>query len=490
MDHSQHNGLISFIWGIADDVLRDIYVRGKYRDVILPMAVIRRIDVLLEPSKEAVLKMKAQLDKAKVTNQEAALRKISGYGFYNTSQFTLRRLLDNPKQLRANFLDYLDGFSANVGEIVAKFAFRNQVDKLHESDVLGQLIEKFLSPDINLSPNPVLNGDGSVKHPGLSNLGMGYAFEELIRKFNEENNEEAGEHFTPREIVLLMTCLLFLPIKDKITSGTYTVYDCACGSGGMLTESDTMVHELAAKHGKEVSIHLYGQESQPETFAICKADLLIKGEEEKNIAFGSTLSQDAFPRLQFDFMLANSPFGKSWKTDLERLCAGEKSEMRDSRFVVQHGDKSDFSLVTRSSDGQLMFLVNMLAKMKSDTPLGNQNELPEGDNGAGSESVVLDISSQPQHQRARLDRTCFAYGLRLTFNFVSRASSTSLNLNLIVRPIRRWGSRPLARQASTVRSVTWNHAAASAVVRSLCSGGISPGPTCCCGGLSPGNART
>jgi type I restriction enzyme M protein len=205
MDHAQHNGIVNFIWGIADDVLRDVYVRGKYRDVILPMTVIRRLDVLLEPTKDAVLKMKETLDRAGVVNQEAALRKAAGQPFYNASAFTLRRLLDSPKQLKANFQTYLDGFSANVQEIVKRFEFRKQLDKLAEHDLLGYVVEKFIDPKINLGPKPVLDGAGNVKLPGLDNHGMGYVFEELIRRFNEENNEEAGEHFTPREVVRLMT---------------------------------------------------------------------------------------------------------------------------------------------------------------------------------------------------------------------------------------------------------------------------------------------
>ena len=213
MNQSQHNAIVSFIWGIADDVLRDVYVRGKYRDVILPMTVIRRLDSLLESTKDAVLVRKKSLDRAGIVNQEFVLRDESGHGFYNISDFTLRRLMDNPHQLRANFAAFLDGFSANVQEIIDKFDFRNQLRKLDEADILGHLIERFLNPDINLSPNPVYNGDGTERLPGLTNLGMGYVFEELIRKFNEENNEEAGEHFTPREIVRLMASLIFVPIR-------------------------------------------------------------------------------------------------------------------------------------------------------------------------------------------------------------------------------------------------------------------------------------
>jgi len=394
MEHEQHNSIVNFIWGIADDVLRDVYVRGKYRDVILPMTVIRRLDALLEPSKEAVLKMRERLDKAKITQQEPALRKASEYPFYNTSTFTLRRLRDNPKQLRQNFEDYLDGFSPNVAEIVEKFDLRNQIRKLSESDVLGQLIEKFLDPEINLSPEPVLNGDGTVKLPALTNHGMSAVYEELLRRFSEENNEEAGEHFTPRDVVHLMACLILLPIQKKLTDGTFLLYDPTCGTGGMLTEADFMLQKLAQEAKKEVNIHLYGQEVNPETYAICKSDLLIRGEEEGNIRFGSTLSNDAFPRMEFDLMLANPPYGKSWKTDLDRLCGGDKGEIKDPRFVVSHDGNHEFSLVPRSSDGQLLFLVNMLSKMKAQTPLGsrvatvhNGSALFTGDAGQGESNI-------------------------------------------------------------------------------------------------------
>jgi type I restriction enzyme M protein len=400
MNHSQHNSIVNFIWGIADDVLRDVYVRGKYRDVILPMTVIRRLDGLLEPTHDAVMAMKAKLDKAKVSNQGPALAQAAKQPFYNTSRFTLRRLLDQPKQLKANFRDYLDGFSENVQEIIGKFDFRRQLDKLDEADALGHLIEKFVSPTINLGPNPVLDADRREKLPGLTNHGMGYVFEELIRRFNEENNEEAGEHFTPREVVDLMARLIFLPIADKLTSGTYLLYDGACGTGGMLTVAEETLHSIAKEHGKKASIHLHGQEINAETYAICKADLLLKGEgdEAENIKFGSTLSADAFPSLEFDFMLSNPPYGKSWKTDLDRICGGNKKDMTDPRFVVEHhssyGDEPELNLVTRTSDGQLMFLVNKLAKMKQRSKLGsriaevhNGSSLFTGDAGQGESNI-------------------------------------------------------------------------------------------------------
>ena len=396
MEQSHLNWIANFIWGIADDVLRDVYVRGKYRDVILPMVVIRRLDTVLEPTKQAVLNMKANLDKAGITNQDAALKGTAGQAFYNASPFTLRDLPNRATQqrLRADFEIYLDGFSPNVQEILDKFKFRNQIATLVEADALGYLIEKYLDPTINLSPEPVLNSDGSVRVPGLDNHGMGTIFEELIRRFNEENNEEAGEHFTPRDVVRLMAQLIFLPIADQIESGTYLVYDGACGTGGMLTIAEESLAALAAQQGKEVSIHLYGQEINPETYAITKADLLLKGEgqEAETIGFGSTLSADAFPTLDFDFMLSNPPYGKSWKTDLDRM--GGKADMRDPRFIINYDDDPEFSLITRSSDGQLMFLVNKLSKMKRDTPLGsriaevhNGSSLFTGDAGQGESNI-------------------------------------------------------------------------------------------------------
>ena len=386
----------SFIWGIADDVLRDVYVRGKYRDVILPMTVIRRLDAVLEPTKEAVLRMKEQLDAAGITNQDQALRQASAEAFYNTSPFRLRDLtsIGQQQRLRANFEAYLDGFSPNVQEVLDKFKFRNQIPTLVEADALGFLIAKFLDTSINLSPRPVLNGDDSVRLEGLDNHSMGTVFEELIRRFNEENNEEAGEHFTPRDVVQLMSRLVFLPVADQVRSGTYLVYDGACGTGGMLTVAEETLTQLAGEQGKEVSVHLYGQEVNPETYAISKADLILKGEgvEADNMQFSSTLSADAFPAREFDFMLSNPPYGKSWKTDLERM--GGKSGIKDPRFVVEHGGDPDYSLITRSSDGQMMFLANMLSKMKRDTPLGsriaevhNGSSLFTGDAGQGESNI-------------------------------------------------------------------------------------------------------
>lgn len=398
MENGQLTWITNFIWGIADDVLRDLYVRGKYRDVILPMTVIRRLDAVLEPTKKAVLDMKATLDKAGIVHQDAALRQAAGQAFYNTSPFTLRdlRARASRQQLEADFRAYLDGFSPNVQDIINNFEFRNQIPRLAKADALGTLIEKFLDPSINLSPYPMRNSDGTVRLPGLDNHAMGTIFEELVRRFNEENNEEAGEHWTPRDAVRLMARLIIEPIADQIQSGTYLLYDGACGTGGMLTVAEETLLQLARERGKEVSVHLFGQEINAETYAICKADLLLKGEGEAadNIVGGpehSTLSNDAFPGRTFDFMLSNPPYGKSWKSDLERM--GGKTGIKDPRFVVQHRGE-ELSLITRTSDGQMLFLVNMLSKMKHDTLLGsriaevhNGSSLFTGDAGQGESNI-------------------------------------------------------------------------------------------------------
>lgn len=314
--------LSSFIWSIADDVLRGVYTRGKYRDIILPMTVIRRLDAVLEPTKAAVLAKKKDLE-AKLPAQalESILTNAAGQAFHNQSPFTLRQLLarPNPAAQRADFEAYLDGFSADVRDMVDRFGFRRQLDTLERAGILHALLEKFCDERVNLSPFPVRDGDGRVRLPALDNHAMGTLFEELLRRFNEENNEEAGEHFTPRDVVELMAELVFRPATPRIGNGTYLLYDDACGTGGMLTVGEAKLAQLAKGMGKEVEIHLYGQESNPETYAICKADLLIKGEgaEARNVAPGSTLSADAHGRagLAFDFMMANPPFGKSWKVD-------------------------------------------------------------------------------------------------------------------------------------------------------------------------------
>jgi type I restriction enzyme M protein len=402
MDHAAHNKIVSFIWSIADDCLRDVFVRGKYRDVILPMFVLRRIDCLLEDTKAAVLEeVRFQKQEAKmVVLDPEGLKDAAGQVFYNTSKFTLKTLLGNPSQLVANLENYLDGFSNNVREIITKFGLSTQIAKLHEANALFGVLEKFVAPEINLSPHDVLAPDGK-KLPGLTNLGMGYVFEELIRKFNEENNEEAGEHFTPREVIQLMVHLIFEPIKKKLPP-VITIYDPACGSGGMLTEAQDFIIDPEGVIKSDAPVHLYGREINPETYAICKSDMMIKGNNPENIRFGSTLATDEFSTLRFDFMLSNPPYGKSWKTDQGQILEknGSQTVIIDSRFEVVlpdvNGEKKTVPAAPAVDDGQLLFLMEMVSKMKrlSDSPIGsriatvhNGSALFTGNAGGGASNI-------------------------------------------------------------------------------------------------------
>jgi len=384
MNQKVHNQIVSFIWGIADDVLRDVFVRGKYRDIILPFTVLRRLDALLVPTKEKVLEANAFLIANNIDDKKA-LESQSGYSFWNISKFTFETLMNDADNIDSNLEIYLDGFSPNVQEIISKFKLRNQLETMKEAGVTYLLVEKLCNKEINLSPNEAKNTKGETLPP-LTNLGMGYVFEELIRKFNEENNEEAGEHFTPREIIKLMTHILFTPVKDKIKKGNYLIYDPACGSGGMLTEAEQYALELT---NNKADFMLYGQEVNPETYAICTSDMLIKGEQSENIAYGSTLSKDGFPHLHFDFMLSNPPYGKTWKIDEDAIVddRGKKGSqnIKDSRFQIG---------LPSISDGQLLFLMNMVSKMKHNTELGsriatvhNGSALFTGDAGGGESEI-------------------------------------------------------------------------------------------------------
>lgn len=402
MNQAVHNRLVSFIWSIADDCLRDVYVRGKYRDVILPMVVLRRLDALLEPTKEAVLEeLKFQKEEAGFTElDDMGLRDASGYVFYNTSKWTLQKLYDtatNSAQiLEANFTEYLNGFSSNVIEIIDKFKLKAQIKHMADKDVLLDVLEKFTSPYINLTDKEALDPDGK-KLPPLTNLGMGYVFEELIRKFNEDNNEEAGEHFTPREVIDLMTHIVFNPIKLSLPA-IMTIYDPACGSGGMLTESQNFIKDEEGEIRASGDVYLYGKEINDETYAICKSDMMIKGNNPENIKNGSTLAVDDFSHVKFDFMLSNPPYGKSWSSDQKYIKDGK--EIIDPRFIVRlkdyWGDESECDATPRSSDGQLLFLMEMVNKMKptSSSAIGsriasvhNGSSLFTGDAGGGESNI-------------------------------------------------------------------------------------------------------
>lgn len=403
MNHTVHNKLVSFIWSIADDCLRDVYVRGKYRDVILPMVVLRRLDALLEPTKEAVMEELAfQRDEAGFTEwDENGLKEASGYVFYNVSEWTLQRLhntaTNSQQLLQANFEDYLNGFSTNVKEIIDKFKLKSQIRHMAAKDVLLDVLEKFTSPDINLTPFEKLDSNGR-KLPALSNLGMGYVFEELIRKFNEENNEEAGEHFTPREVIDLMTHIVFDPIKNNLPP-VMTIYDPACGSGGMLTEAQNFIKDEDGEiRAVNSDVYLYGKEINDETYAICKSDMMIKGNNPENIRVGSTLSTDEFAGTTFDFMLSNPPYGKSWASEQKYIKDGK--EVIDTRFQIRLKNywdiEEDADAIPRSSDGQLLFLMEMVSKMKplSQSPSGtriasvhNGSSLFTGDAGGGESNI-------------------------------------------------------------------------------------------------------
>ena len=402
MNQSVHNKLVSFIWSIADDCLRDVYVRGKYRDVILPMIVLRRLDALLEPTKDKVMEeLVFQREEANFTELDGSgLRDASGYVFYNTSEWTLLRLKEtatnNQQILQANFDDYLNGFSDNVKEIIDKFKLKAQVRHMATKDVLLDVLEKFTSPHINLTPFEKDDPDGR-KLPPLTNLGMGYVFEELIRKFNEENNEEAGEHFTPREVIELMTHIIFEPVAEKLPP-VMTIYDPACGSGGMLTESQNFVKDETGTIKAKGDVYLYGKEINDETYAICKSDMMIKGNNPENIRVGSTLSTDEFAGTHFDFMLSNPPYGKSWSSELKYIKDGK--DVIDPRFKIKlkdyWGEEMDVDATPRSSDGQLLFLMEMVTKMKPlkqskhgsrIASVHNGSSLFTGDAGGGESNI-------------------------------------------------------------------------------------------------------
>jgi len=404
VNHAVHNKLISFIWSIADDCLRDVYVRGKYRDVILPMVVLRRLDALLEPTKERVLEeVDFQKNTMKFTEwDDKGMTAASKYVFYNTSEWTLQSLHANATNsqqiLLGNFEEYLNGFSANVQEIINMFKLRAQIKHMANKDVLLDVLEKFTSPDINLTPFEKLDSGGR-KLPALTNLGMGYVFEELIRKFNEENNEEAGEHYTPREVIDLMTHMVFEPIKNQIPS-VITIYDPACGTGGMLTESENFITDPDGEiKATNTDVYLFGKEVNDETYAICKSDMMIKGKNPEHIKVGSTLSTDEFAGTKFDFMLSNPPYGKSWSSEQKYIKDGK--DVIDNRFKIRlknyWGVEEDVDAIPRSSDGQLLFLMEMVDKMKvlTDknkigsriTSVHNGSSLFTGDAGGGESNI-------------------------------------------------------------------------------------------------------
>lgn len=413
MEQSQYNFLFSFIWNIANDVLVNAFNKGDYKKVILPMLVLRRIDVLLEPTKDAVIQMKEQLDKNKIENQAPVLYDITGYPFYNTSKFTMKTLKNeiDPLRLKMNFIEYLNGYSKDVLDIIEKLHLRQVVDNLTEAERLGSIIEKFTSDKINLSSKPVYDGEGKILHPALDNHTVGMMFEELLRRFNEENNvTEAGEHFTPRDYVKLLADLAVLPVADKIKATTYSVYDGACGTGGILTIAQERIKQIGKEQGKDVAINIYGQELLSDTYATCKADLMISGhiksfqynyagEEREYIAFDSTVSRDGHAGETYDFCISNPPFGTPWKEDLKKrgLKETEKAKFTDSRFNIAIGNgenRKEITFLPDIGDCQMLFLANNLSRMVDDTEMGtrivevhNGSSLFTGNAGSGASNL-------------------------------------------------------------------------------------------------------
>lgn len=413
MEQSQYNFLFSFIWNIANDVLVNAFNKGDYKKVILLMLVLRRIDVLLEPTKDAVIQMKEQLDKNKIENQAPVLYDITGYPFYNTSKFTMKTLKSeiDPLRLKMNFIEYLNGYSKDVLDIIEKLHLRQVVDNLTEAERLGSIIEKFTSDKINLSSKPVFDGEGNLLHPALDNHTVGMMFEELLRRFNEENNvTEAGEHFTPRDYVKLLADLAVLPVADKIKATTYSVYDGACGTGGILTIAQERIKQIGKEQGKDVAINIYGQELLPDTYATCKADLMISGhiksfqynyagEEREYIAFDSTVSRDGHAGETYDFCISNPPFGTPWKEDLKKrgLKETEKAKFTDSRFNIAIGNgenRKEITFLPDIGDCQMLFLANNLSRMVDDTEMGtrivevhNGSSLFTGNAGSGASNL-------------------------------------------------------------------------------------------------------
>lgn len=412
MNQSQYNQLFSFIWNIANDVLVQVFNKGDYKKIILPMMVLRRLDILLEPTHDAVLKQKEVLTSIGIPEmaQEQSLFALTKHPFCNTSKFTMKTLRGetNPIRLKRNFLEYLDGFSRDVQDIIEKFKLKQQVDNLSDAGRLGSIIEKFTDDGINLGMNPILDADGNVKLPGVDNHTMGTLFEQLLRKFNEENSvTEAGEHFTPRDYVALMADIAIIPVADKLQSSTYSVYDGACGTGGILSIAEERIKHQAEERGKRVKIDLYGQELQPETYATCKADLMLSsnagsfrytynGKERERFFCGSTISNDGHSGMRFDFCISNPPFGTPWKRDMEAwgLKDNEKDKIVDRRFSLPLNYVEKLSFVPDIGDPQMLFLANNISRMKDETELGtrivevhNGSSLFKGNAGGGESNL-------------------------------------------------------------------------------------------------------
>lgn len=398
MTQNQYNQIVTWIWGIANDCLVQVFEKGDYKKVILPFLVLRRIDILLEDTKEQVLKFSKGIPEEKIHSFEPKLFKITGYNFCNTSNFTMSNLLTggvSEQTLYANFKSYLDGFSTDVKDIIDKFELYEVARKLYNNHRLDGVITKFLEKNHNLGTKPILNEDGTEKLPALDNHTMGVVFEELLRRFNEENSvTEAGEHFTPRDYVEMLADIAINPISDKLKDNTYSIYDGACGTGGILSVAQDKILDFAQKNNKKINIQLFGQEIQPNTFATCKADLMISNHKADNIKFGSTISSNGFKGNTFDFCISNPPFGTPWKEDLRGYGVEKKEEINDSRFVIGYDGDNNYKLLPGIDDPQMLFLANNVSRMKDTTELGtrivevhNGSSLFTGNAGGGESNL-------------------------------------------------------------------------------------------------------
>jgi type I restriction enzyme M protein len=359
---------VSFIWSVAD-LLRGPYKPPQYGRVILPLTVLRRLDCVLEPTKEAVLAKAAELKTRNITNVEPILNRVAKASFHNTSKFDFQKLKGEPDKIAANLTAYIKGFSSRVRDIFEKFNFEPEIVRLDESNRLYLVVSKFA--DIDLHPDRV------------PNIEMGYIFEELIRRFNEAANETAGDHFTPREVIRLMVNLLFAPDRDLLVKKgiVRTLYDPACGTGGMLAVADEYLHEL----NPDARLEVFGQDHNPESYAVCGSDMLIKGHNIDHIVFGSSFSKDGFPREKFDYLLANPPFGVEWKPDEEFIRKEHEQQGYDGRFGAG---------LPRINDGSFLFLQHMISKMKPVKDGGsrlaivfNGSPLFTGDAGSGESEI-------------------------------------------------------------------------------------------------------
>ena len=330
----------NFIWAIAD-ILRGDYKQSDYGKVILPLTVLRRLDCVLESSKEDVLKKFEQLKTTNIENLDPILNKTAGYNFHNRSQFDFNKLIADPNNIASNLRNYINGFSEDAREIIEQFEFENQINKLDDNNLLFMIVKRFQEVDL---------------HPDtISSMEMGYMFEELIRKFAEISNETAGEHFTPREVIKMMVNILFLNDREILTKKgiTKTIYDCCAGTGGMLSVAEEYLHEL----NPDARLEVFGQELNPESYAICKSDLMIKGQNASNIKKGNSISEDQLNDQKFDYLITNPPFGVKWEKFAKKV--------KEEHEQLGHGGRFGAGLPS-VGDGSFLFLMHLMSKMKPD----------------------------------------------------------------------------------------------------------------------------